>query len=276
MKEKNLQGSAIHFLYETMPGRCVLKILVNPCVSRMVGRFMDTRCSTFLIKPFIRSNHIRMSDYEKKIYSSYNDFFTRKIRRGKRPVDMRPECLVSPCDGAALVLPLEEKCVFYIKRSRYTVAGLLRDKKLAKKYEGGTAVVVRLAVADYHRYCYVDDGVLSGYRRIPGVLHTVMPLANEHYEIYHENTREYCTLNSENFGEIIVMEVGALCVGRIVNEKNRGIVKRGEEKGRFEFGGSTVILLFQKDAVKWKKQLLENSDSGRETPVKMGEVLGVR
>lgn len=275
MKEKNIQDRAIQFLYETLPGRCVLKILVHPCISKMVGSFMDTRCSTFLIKPFIKSNGIHMPDYEKKVYKSYNEFFTRKIRRGKRPIDMRPECLISPCDGAALVLPLKDNCVFHVKRSEYTVGRLLRDKKLAKKYEGGTAVILRLAVHDYHRYCYVDDGVLSSYRRIPGVLHTVMPLANDYYEVYHENTREYCTLHSENFGEILVMEVGALCVGRIVNEKNKGIVKRGEEKGRFEFGGSTVILLFEKNTVTWKKELLQNSFEGKETAVKMGEVMGV-
>lgn len=276
MKEKTLQDTVTRLLYETVPGRYVLKLLVSPCISRAVGKFMDTKCSTFLIRSFIRSKHIDMSDYEQKKYKSYNDFFTRKIRRGKRPVDMRPECLISPCDGAALVLPLEENCVFHIKRSKYTVARLLRDKKLARKYEGGTAVVLRLAVDDYHRYCYVDDGVLSAYRRIPGVLHTVQPVANDYYEIYHENTREYCTLHSANFGDVIVMEVGALCVGRIVNDRGRSLVKRGEEKGRFEFGGSTVILLFQRDTVKWDRRLLEHSAKGQETAVKMGEVLGVR
>lgn len=271
---KNVQDKTLEFLYKTVPGRGILKVLVNPFVSRLAGSFLDTRLSNLLIAPFIRSAGIDMSEYEKQEYHSFNEFFTRKIKRSRRPVDMSENALISPCDGAALVLPLDEKSMFHIKKSHYTVRQLLKSRRLAEKYQGGTAVVIRLAVHDYHRYCYVDDGIITQYRTIPGIFHTVQPLANEYYPVYHENTREYCTLHSEHFKDVIVMEVGALLVGRIVNDKSRGIVRRGEEKGRFEYGGSTVVLLFEKDTVEWKKELLENSAAGQETPVKMGEVLG--
>lgn len=273
---KNVQNKTLEFLYKTVPGRMILKVLVCPKVSRLAGRFMDSGISTVLIGPFIKRAGIDLSEYEKQTWHSFNDFFTRKIRKEKRPIELSEDCLISPCDGAALVLPLNEKCTFRIKKSEYTVRSLLRSRRLAEKYRGGSAVILRLAVHDYHRYCYADDGIISQYRSIPGIFHTVQPLANEYYPVYHENTREYCTLHSDHFKDIVVMEVGALLVGRIVNDKERGLVKRGEEKGRFEYGGSTIVLLLEKDAVKWKDELLENSSVGKETPVKMGEVIGTK
>lgn len=272
--KNSMQDKMSGFLYETVVGRGILKALVCPSVSRIAGKFLDTKLSTVLIKPFLKSTKIDMSEYEKCEYKSYNDFFTRKVKKELRPVDYTKENLISPCDGAALLIPIEKDATFSIKKSQYNVHRLLRSKKLAEKYQGGMAVVLRLAVDNYHRYCYVDDGVISKYREIKGVFHTVQPIANDYYPIYHENTREYCILHSENFQDIVVMEVGALLVGRIVNDKSRGMVKRGEEKGRFEFGGSTVILLLEKDVVNWREDIVERSKEGKETPVKMGEVIG--
>lgn len=271
---KHMQERILEWLYKTTGGREFLKLLVRPSVSRLAGRILDGKFSTCLIGPFIEAAGIDMDDYEPKVYHSFNEFFTRKIKKSRRPVELSPDCLISPSDGAALVLPINEQSVFHIKNSEYTVERLLRSRKLAKKYRGGTAVVLRLAVHDYHRYCYVDDGVITTYRTIPGVFHTVQPIANDYVPVYHENTREYCILHSENFEDVLVMEVGALLVGRIVNEKGHGVVKRGEEKGRFEYGGSTIVLLFEKDTVNWKEELLVNSANDKETPVKMGEVLG--
>lgn len=268
------QDWMLKWLYKTEAGRVLLKLFVSPGVSKAAGVLLNSSLSRVLIQPFVRWTSMDLSDYEECRYRSYNDFFTRKVRRGARPVEMEPECLVSPSDGSAMVLPLGEDAAFCVKKSQYTLKSLLRSGKLAEKYRGGSALIVRLAVTDYHRYCYIDDGVISGYRTIPGVFHTVQPIAVTSCPVYHENTREYCQLYSENFGEVVVMEVGAMLVGCIVNDKDRGIVKRGQEKGHFEFGGSTIILLFQKGAVHWRKELLERSRRGLETPVKMGGVLG--
>jgi len=136
-------------------------------------------------------------------------------------------------------------------------------------------LVFRLCVDDYHRYSYVDNGYLGPVRRINGVYHTVNPVAIEAgNDIYKENTRELSVLHSENFGKILQIEVGALMVGRIVNNDEKCHVSRGQEKGRFEFGGSTVILAFAKDMVKIKDEIIKNSAEDFETIVKMGDVIG--
>lgn len=152
---------------------------------------------------------------------------------------------------------------------------LLRNKKLADRYLGGYAMVFRLTVDDYHHYCYVADGEKSVNVTLPGVYHTVNPAANEVFPIYRENAREYTLLKTKEFGTILMMEVGAMMVGKITNLW-RGTcgVKKGQEKGRFEFGGSTIILLLQHGKVRLDHDLLENTEEGYETIVKMGERIG--
>ena len=134
----------------------------------------------------------------------------------------------------------------------------------------------RLCVDDYHRYIYADSGKVTGIGWIPGILHTVNPVANDHFPIYKENTREYCVLQSENFGEMIQMEVGAMLVGRIRNHSRGQAVRRGWEKGRFEFGGSTVILMTKKGAAVPDRDILDHSRQGWETKVRLGERVGGR
>ena len=147
--------------------------------------------------------------------------------------------------------------------------------KLAKQFEGGILWQLRLSVDDYHRYIYPVSGRRSHERTINGVFHTVQPIALEHCPVYKENTRKYCIIKTKEFGTILMMEVGAMMVGRITNhEAEPGYVTRGEEKGYFEFGGSTVILAFAKDMVKIKDEIIKNSAEDFETIVKMGDVIG--
>ena len=128
---------------------------------------------------------------------------------------------------------------------------------------------------DYHRYCYVADGEKSKNVVLPGVFHTVNPAANDALPIYKENAREYTLLKTEKFGTILMMEVGAMMVGKITNhKKGSGPVKKGEEKGYFEFGGSTVIMLLQHGKVRLDYDLIENSENDYETIVRMGERIG--
>ena len=136
------------------------------------------------------------------------------------------------------------------------------------------ALVFRLTVDDYHRYCYVADGEKSQNYHIQGVFHTVNPVANDVYPIYKENTREYSLLKTKRFKTILMMEVGALMVGRITNYEEAGTVRKGQEKGKFEFGGSTIILLLQKDAAVLDSDLIRNTEEGYEAIVKMGERIG--
>ena len=227
--------------------------------------------------PFIKKNDIDISVCQKNEFDSYNDFFKRKLVPGARTIDMTDEGFVSPCDSRLTVYDIEdtERQTFNIKDSEYTVASLLRDKKLARHYRGGKLWLFRLCVDDYHRYIYNVSGKQSDVRRIEGLYHTVNPIASEYYDIYKENTREYCLIRTQDAGTIIDMEVGALLVGRIVNRYvDSTDVRRGEEKGYFEFGGSTIILLIQKDKVAPLDRIVENSRKDIETRVRQGELVG--
>ncbi len=261
-------------LYGSAAGRMLLKPLVSPVISRAAGWFLSTRLSKVFIQPFIKSNHIDMSQFEEGPFRSYNEFFSRKIRPGARPMCMEPDALIAPCDSKLTALPITEASVFTLKHTPYTVESLLRSPELAGKYQGGYALIFRLTVDDYHRYCYISDGRKEDNVRIPGVLHTVNPIANDYFPIYKENAREYSLLHTESFGDVLMMEVGALLVGRIVNHHQAASVRRGQEKGYFQFGGSTVILLLAKDAAVIDPDILANTREGLETVVRMGERIG--
>lgn len=273
--EENEQDKFLRHLYNDRGGRLCLRVLVQPFVSKMAGVFLNTGLSARFVPGFVEKNRIDLGVYEKQKFSSWNDFFTRRIREGERPIDERKNILVSPCDGKLSVYRIGEGSRFFIKDTEYTVEQLLRNKKLADRYLGGYAMVFRLTVDDYHHYCYVADGEKSPDVKIPGVFHTVNPAANDVCQIYHENTREYCLLKTEQFGTIAMMEVGAMMVGKITNlQPGACEVKKGEEKGYFEFGGSTIVLLLQHGRVRMDSDLIENSENGYETIVRMGERIG--
>ena len=157
-KEDAAQDRLISLLYNHAAGRLFLKPIVSPIVSKVIGRFFDTRVSRVLIEPFIRRNKIDMADYEKREFASYNDFFTRRLASGAREVRQEPEVFVSPCDSRLSVCKIDEKNIFSIKHTCYTVESLLRNRELAQRYVGGYAWIFRLRVDDYHRYIFVDGG----------------------------------------------------------------------------------------------------------------------
>lgn len=276
IEEDNGQDCLLKALYGSTLGRILLKPLVTPVVSKVAGAFLSTKCSCVLIKPFIRSNNIDMSQFEDVEYKNYNEFFSRKIRKGARTIDMDPTHFISPADSKLTVLPITNDTRFTLKHTEYSVSSLLNNKELAREYQGGYAFIFRLTVDDYHRYGYVDDGVKENNIHIPGKFHTVNPIANDYFPIHKENTREYSILHSQNFGDIVMMEVGALLVGKIVNLHEEAEVKKGQEKGYFQFGGSTVVLLTKANAVQVDEDILENSKDGIETIVKYGEKIGVK
>lgn len=268
------QDRMLGLLYGNAFGRAVLRVLISPVVSKAAGCFLSSRLSVGLIHPFVRKNGIDLTQFEPARFRSYNEFFSRKIRAGLRPIDREPSHLIAPCDSKLTVLPITPESRFLLKNTLYTLPDLLKNKALAASYAGGYAMIFRLTVDDYHRYCYVDDGEKEGNVRIPGVLHTVNPIANDVYPIYKENAREYSVLHSRHFGKVLMMEVGALLVGKIVNHHGAARVCRGQEKGYFEFGGSTVVLLLEKDKAVIDGDLLENSRRNIETVVRMGEKIG--
>lgn len=268
------QDRLLETLYGTAPGRLVVQMMIRPWVSRTAGFFLNRRLSALAVKPFIRKHGIDMSDFENRRFLSFNDFFTRKIRPGSRPIDSDPRHLISPCDSKLTVYEIQEDSRFRIKNSDYTLSSLLRDSALADHYQGGTLLLFRLTVGDYHRYCFPDSGRIETPVSIPGVFHTVNPAASARYPIYKENTREYTLLQSDHFGQMLLMEVGATMVGRIVNDPVGPEVIRGAEKGRFEFGGSTILMLLEKGRAVLDPDLIKNTTEDVETVVKMGERIG--
>ena len=265
----------IHYLYHTCIGRFILKCLTWPPLSQAAGRFLDSAISRHLIGPFIRMNDLNMTDVLEEEWPSFNAFFVRHLKPGSRPVDMDPEAFIAPCDGLLSVYPLEENGVFEVKDSLYTTEELLQNRRLAREFKGGCCLIFRLTPSHYHRYCYPDSGRKTRNVFIPGVLHTVQPVAVETVPVFHQNCREFTLLRTDHFGPMIFMEVGAMLVGRICNyDSEAGEIRRGDEKGRFEFGGSTIILLL-KNGVALREDILEASRNGQEYPVKLGERLNV-
>lgn len=269
------QGQLLKKLYGTADGRRLLKFLTLPIVSKAAGDFMNSIFSKPLIRPFIIKNKIDTSQYQMRNFRSYNQFFTRRIKPGKRPIDYAPSHLISPCDSKLSVYEIDEHSIFRIKGSLYRVSDLLRNDFLARRFTGGYCMIFRLEVDDYHRYCYIDSGRKSDNVFIAGELHTVNPIAMKRYNIYKRNSREYTVLHTDNFGDVAQIEVGAMLVGRICNRHGVHEFVRGEEKGRFEFGGSTIVLLFERDAIVPDPDLLKNTAEGFETVVKYGEKIGI-
>lgn len=264
------------FFYDCSAGNLVMHGITFPIVSKLVGFFLDSSASKPLIPSFIRRNDIDVSEYEAGPYKNFNSFFCRKILDGKRTIDTCPNSIISPCDGKIQVFPINEDSSFEIKGISYTIEKLLKSEDLAKRFNGGTLMLLRLGVDDYHHYIYPVDGNQFGYNRIGGKLHTVNPYVASRRPIYSENSREYCVIETEDIGKVIMMEVGALMVGRIVNRHPIGKVSRGEKKGYFKFGASSIVLCFEKGAVIPDAELIRNTLFGAETIVKLGERIALK
>ena len=255
------------FLYRTVPGRVLLRLLRARWVSRLAGAFLDTPLSRPLIGPFVRKYGIDLSLCGSADFRCFNDCFTRQLRPELRPFDPDPAALCAPCDGLLTVCPITRGTVLTAKGCDYTVASLLRDKAAAETFNGGSAFIFRLCVDHYHRYAYPASGRKGPDVVLDGTLHTVRPVALERVRVFCENSRRWCRLDCPGFGPMVQMEVGAMLVGRIENHMpGPGGVARGAEKGMFLYGGSTVILLTGPDVVP-----RDGLSADRETPVRMGE-----
>lgn len=267
---------SLRFLYRTVIGRAILKLLINPAVSKPAGFLLSTRFSKLFIPHFIKKNNIDLTDIEIPFggFGSFNDFFTR-VRKTAVPKPAIAQ-LISPCEGFLTHLEIKKDIISNVKNTTYSLSDLLKDDKLAEIFENGTALIFRLTPANYHRYCYAADGNILRHEKISGKLHCVRPIALRTLPVFVQNSREYQLIESDSFGSIIQMEVGALMVGKISNhisEVQDQRVLAGEEKGYFEFGGSTIILLFQQGAVSIKKDLFDRKDAFDEIPVQIGDPL---
>ena len=267
------ESGGLHFLYHTVAGRACLKVLTARWVSHLCGAFLNCRLSKPLIKTFVNNNGIDLSQFESDGFRCFNDCFCRKIKEGLRPLPTDESVLFAPCDGLLSAYRLQKDTVLPVKQSAYTLSSLLQNEELAQRYADGVCLVFRLCVTHYHRYCYPASGVKGDNVFLKGRLHTVRPIALEACPVFTENCREYTVIDTEQFGSVLQMEVGAMLVGKIHNHHGSGTVTRGEEKGMFLYGGSTIILLLEKDKATVNERFFTATAQGDETSVVLGEPL---
>lgn len=272
-EDKQFGGTALKFLYGNVLGRVILKLFIaGKGYSRYNARKNSTEASKAKIAPFIAEYGIDMSDFEERGFTSFADFFTRQIKEGKRPFSREKGELIAVADSKLLCYRITEDGRIPIKNSVYTASEII-GARLPEGFGGGYCLVFRLTVDDYHHYCFFDSGRTLRERYIEGRLHTVSPISGKRYKVFAENCRSVSYIETENFGKCFQIEIGALLVGLINNRKVRSF-GRGEEKGYFEMGGSTCVVMLKKGCVTIDEDILENSRKGIETKVLMGETIG--
>jgi phosphatidylserine decarboxylase len=265
------------WLYHNPVGKATLWTLVKrKMVSTIYGNMMDRPSSVKKVQPFVDEFDIDMDIVLKEEFNSFNDFFTRKLKDNARPIDTNSAVAVSPADGKLLAYANIADSDFIIKGYGFNVESFLNCTELAKNYIHGSMVIVRLAPPDYHRFHFPVNGTVSPITRIDGSYYSVNPIAlREMSEILLLNKRVYVVISNPLFGNVIMAEVGATMVGSIVQTFTGNYVDKGEEKGYFKFGGSTVVLLFEADKIRIDDDLLINTKQGYETEVKVGDRIGV-
>ena len=268
------ESNVVRFFYGTIIGRLIVRIFSIPLFSKIMGLFLDSKLSKFKIKSFIKKNNIDMSLYKEKDYKSFNDFFTREIKN--IDYSKNKDDFISPCSSKLSVYDINEDGLYRIKNSYYRIKDLVNNSPIYKEFIGGKLLIFRLEATDYHRYIYIDNGSKEKNVFVPGILNTVRPIVLKHFNIYKQNSREYTIMHTDNFDDVIQIEVGAIMVGKINNKHEEYTFKKGEEKGMFEFGGSTIVLMIKKDIVDLDNDIIKNSSDGFETKVSVGESIGKR
>ena len=264
----------LHLLYETTLGRLLLgAIFARRWYSSLNVVRDKSSYSVRKIQPLVDRFGIDMSDYPEQSYASYDSFITRKIDPAKRPIADDPDALIAVADSRLLAYSVTSDGRIAVKQSSYTITELLRDRDLAATYNEGTCLVFRLGTEDYHRYCFAADGEVIRTNSINGVLHSVQPISSKRYKAFSENHREYAVIETANFGTVVTVEVGALLVGKIHNHDVTGC-RRGQEKGYFSLGGSSILILLKPGTVTIDSDITEYSLKQIETKVRLGEKVG--
>lgn len=271
----------IKWLYNSPLGNVALESVVKrKGLSNLYGKYMDSRKSAVKIKSFVELFDIDMGDFEQDIenYRTFNDFFTRKIKHEKRPVDMDSWSVVSPADGRLMVFDnLQKEHEFLVKGHKFSLPEFLNNQLLAEEYINGSMFIVRLTPADYHWFHFPVSGIPSLSRMIKGKYYSVSPISiHKKTKTFRKNKREYTIIQTDLFGDVIMAEIGATFVGCVkqVYMPFKPYIK-GDAKGYFKFGGSSVIVLFKEQMVQIDEDLLQNSRYSFETEIKMGERVAV-
>lgn len=261
-------------------GAPLLHFLVrNPIFSSIYGSFQKTRGSKKKIKPFIKNFEIDSSEFLLNVdeFNSFNDFFTRKLKPEARPIDSSETRAIIPADGRYLFYQnIDETTGFVVKDQKFNLETLLDDPELARKYSGGSMIIARLCPIDYHRFHFPVDCIPNETKIINGLLYSVNPIAiKKDIHIFTQNKRAITELETEKFGKVLFLEIGATSVGTISQTYLADkLYAKGEEKGYFSFGASSLILLFEPNHLTIDEDLLLATKEGHEIRCLMGQSMG--
>jgi len=272
--ERIMGEAPMRKLYGTRLGLQLARILSTPWMSQVYGKYQASGRSKKAIPQFIETFQIPMEEFEVQNYPSFNDFFIRKFKPGQRNFPTSPKDLGAPAEGRYFAFEsITDTTPLPIKGVTLNVRSLLGEYKDTVIFQGGPGFIARLCPVDYHRFHFPDSGKILRQERLPGPLHSVNPIAlKAKGDILFTNERFLSILETENFGKIAYLEVGALCVGRIVqSHAPQGPFKRGDEKGYFLFGASTVIMVGEPGRWKLDLDLIERTKQGVETLVRLGD-----
>lgn len=280
-KEKVYGDKMVEWLYQSTSGKVLSHLICQPPISKFYGALQDTAMSKSKIAPFINDYKIQMDDYLPETnnpdspYSSFNQFFIRRFKEGKRPVTENPDELAAFSEARYFGYDsVSDNESVPVKGAYLKPKQLISNAKWEEFFNDGPLLLARLCPVDYHRFHYPDDGTILDDYRVSGLLHSVNPLAlKSKQDILITNERHVTIVETKNFGKLAYIEVGAICVGKIVQSKplaKGDTFKRGQEKGYFLFGGSTVIVIGEKG--KWipSKDILDYTKKGLETYLHLG------
>lgn len=279
VEEKTEASWGMVFLYTSALGKIVRPCITHRFTNKLYGWFQKAHWSKYKIAPFIKRHAIDMEQFEQppQGYQSFNEFFIRKLKPGQRTIDQDPRSFASPADSKLFVIPqLRPDAHFFVKGVVCNLELFLCDKQLADEYRNGTLLCFRLAPYDYHRFHFPTSGVPEYPITISGGYESVNPLVYKTGEFpLLTNERHIIKFHTESFDTIIMVAVGALMVGKIIETYTPlQQAAKGAEAGYFAFGGSTVVLLVKPNRIKLHNVFIENSAQGYETAVTMGQVLG--
>lgn len=281
-EEQVYGGFWVKLLYGNVVGRLLSALIALPFFSRFYGWLQDRAGSSKKVLPFIEEFDIQMDDFlieegrsPEAPFSTFNQFFTRRVSEGARPFAEAPH-FPAPCDARYFAYSeLNDGVSIPVKGSKFKASALLKNDEWQAHFEDGPGFIARLCPVDYHRFHFPDDGEVLATWRVPGVLHSVNPWALAFRDdIFMVNEREVTILETKNFGKLAYIEVGATCVGKIQQNYTSPEFARGDEKGMFLFGGSTVIVIGEKGRWSIDPKILDNTAEGVETYLKMGRALG--
>ena len=283
--EKVYGDAGVKWLYQSFLGKFLSNALVKAPLSVLYGKIQSLPITKNKVPDFIKNFEINMDEFlpeegktESDPYSSFNSFFVRRFKDGARNIvsDLNKMPAFSEARYFGYESITDDKTV-PVKGKFLNAKELLSNTKWEETFQDGPLLLARLCPVDYHRFHFPDTGSVLDNYKVGGLYHSVNPIALKvKQDIFSTNVREVTILETENFGKIAYVEVGAICVGKIVQSTDLTSFNRGDEKGYFLFGGSTVIIIGEKGKWSPSSDIVDYTTKGMETYIQLGDEVAVK